>query len=875
MSKATVEISAIDAALLRCEDTDLPAFPIVPEQDAEKYPSKDSQGKIRKNKDGTNKPKFNGKNPSYFDASGEPQTIDDWQTYRTFEESKIFHHHFQDSRHGIGAGFGHNDIYCLDSDVKDFRIDKNKHDEWAQAKHDEWLKKTGLEEISWVEQSTSGGKHCIFKLSKNPGFKLFYGDVDGKRKNLGECLGGKKPDCKTSGISFCVMAPSATVPAGNPYKLVTYREPGLVTDLSARGIYGSSQESTEKPVKTETTPLSELLEDEDEVKIVPLDEIISETSQKILRGENVKNDRSASLAAFLKDLHGWKNQLEQKNIVYTGDVNHLASVAAKNLGMETDRLERIKAGLEAQLATAKPSCVYAGGKNAIWVHLAKFGIVDPEGVPYTISDKGKIVLPKPSKVAAYFIEKYKGELFFDETTWDFWQYAFEKPGLWSKLTPNTIRQIVQTELFNSPVWADQFDDTFVNKVCKIWEVERTETKRNWQENKGLIPLANCVLNAETREILEHDPKYRFRWQLPYDYNPEITCEPILNWLMWSLDNDTGVIDVLRAFWRCLITGSEGLQIFLEVIGEGGTGKSVLNALTRAFVGNENCLATKLVDMESRPFALGDLPGKRLIAVSEVDKYAGAASTLKAITAGDPVAIEVKHKQATSFSYPGMVLLVGNTTPKWDAGDSGIMRRRRTLCFSKKVDVKDQKLLLEYKGDELIGEFVPFIPGLLNWVLDMPYSEALEILRVTSKNTLLRNNGSVLNQNNDIWLWAEECCEFTTDLDQFEFVGQKVKRAFGSPSWEGEYENSYTHLFPSFLNYAAQMNFEKWTKKESEFKKALIAIGKENGHTLIADRSTRGDFKGRAIIRGIRLKPKNPTDTVLTETAKMANKAATN
>jgi putative DNA primase/helicase len=66
-------------------------------------------------------------------------------------------------------------------------------------------------------------------------------------------------------------------------------------------------------------------------------------------------------------------------------------------------------------------------------------------------------------------------------------------------------------------------------------------------------------------------------------------------------DDTGTIQLLRAFMAALLRGPAKYQRFLHLIGPGGTGKSTFIRLLQSLAGEKNTVSTDLKQLEQNRF----------------------------------------------------------------------------------------------------------------------------------------------------------------------------------------------------------------------------------------------------------------------------------
>ena len=66
----------------------------------------------------------------------------------------------------------------------------------------------------------------------------------------------------------------------------------------------------------------------------------------------------------------------------------------------------------------------------------------------------------------------------------------------------------------------------------VEQLRISEIFDEWYEDNKHLLFKNGILSIETKELLPFDRKH-FTQQLPYNYAPEATCEPIVKWLKQS------------------------------------------------------------------------------------------------------------------------------------------------------------------------------------------------------------------------------------------------------------------------------------------------------------------------------------------------------
>ncbi|MGT3194457.1 DNA primase family protein, partial [Yersinia enterocolitica] len=150
------------------------------------------------------------------------------------------------------------------------------------------------------------------------------------------------------------------------------------------------------------------------------------------------------------------------------------------------------------------------------------------------------------------------------------------------------------------------------------------------------------------------------------------------------------------------------QLFLEITGAGGSGKSVFAEICTLLAGRGNTVSANMKALEeARERAL--LVGYSLIIMPDMARYAGDGAGIKAITGGDKVAIDPKHKAPYSVRIPAVVLAVNNNAMTFSDRSGGISRRRVIFNFSEVVPENERDPQL---AEKIEGELAVIIRHLL-------------------------------------------------------------------------------------------------------------------------------------------------------------------
>ncbi len=428
-------------------------------------------------------------------------------------------------------------------------------------------------------------------------------------------------------------------------------------------------------------------------------------------------------------------------------------------------------------------------------------------------------LPKWNEkgLCEYLASLYEDRLIYEEASKEWYLYHAERAGIWGKITKERLEQKLMLELDALIEKAETITSQILRAINAVKTSNRDQAEKKKiieqlkqqipkisdykfrfvealgkrlsrvllvkqmasNSQKGLIPFRNGVLDVQTRELFPHKPENYLTWCLPYDYNPKEECDPIKQWLLEMMGGDESLVELIRAYLHGIVTGRSDWQRFLELIGPGGTGKSPLIRLAIALIGFENCHITTLSKLETSRFETANIKDKRLVLVTDAEQYAGGVTTLKALTGQDRLPYEVKMKQGTGgFTPDCLVIVAGNENIKTGDYTSGLERRRITVGMNHPIKPKYQRNLIDYRDDGTIsGEFAPYIPGLLNWVLEMDRVYARQLVK-DSQNLcpgLRRQKIATLMENNPIAAWINDNLLFDPTAKKPELIEELVEQ----------------------------------------------------------------------------------------------------
>jgi len=238
-----------------------------------------------------------------------------------------------------------------------------------------------------------------------------------------------------------------------------------------------------------------------------------------------------------------------------------------------------------------------------------------------------------------------------------------------------------------------------------------EHGRKMNDSKRWICLKNCLFDLETGETRPHTKDEFFNFMLGVEFNPQgdPRCDRWLQFLGETVQ-DPGTIMALQEFFGYCLVSSTRFQKCLFMFGPGADGKSIVLDVLTALLGEQNCSAVGLKDLE-KEFYRASLFGKRLNVSAEFDSGAFTSEWFKKLIDGSLVSACFKHKDFFEFRFDGKIVFASNRFPKVLDNSDGYWRRLLPIQFKRQfltvASGKDLNLI-----DKLLAE----LDGIFAWSL---------------------------------------------------------------------------------------------------------------------------------------------------------------
>ncbi|PHM76414.1 primase-like DNA-binding domain-containing protein [Xenorhabdus cabanillasii] len=215
-----------------------------------------------------------------------------------------------------------------------------------------------------------------------------------------------------------------------------------------------------------------------------------------------------------------------------------------------------------------------------------------------------------------------------------------------------------------------------------------------EQRQDLIGFRNGVYNLSTQQFTPHQPEHWLMNHNGIEFTQPAIGENLSDhapdfyrWLSHAAGQNENKMDRIKAALFMILANRYDWQLFIEVTGEGGSGKSVFTYIATLLAGEHN---TASGNMRALDEARGryQFVGKSLITLPDQVKYVGEGAGIKAITGGDLIEVDGKYEKQFSTIIKAVVLATNNEPMSFTERNGGIARRRVIFPFN--IPVKESE-----------------------------------------------------------------------------------------------------------------------------------------------------------------------------------------
>lgn len=430
----------------------------------------------------------------------------------------------------------------------------------------------------------------------------------------------------------------------------------------------------------------------------------------------------------------------------------------------------------------------------------------PEYISYTISKDGQINYRIDRSLLAKYIRDNYHYLFVRNNARSGVLRYWYTNGVYKMVTDEEIKGYIKQII-------SDFDEKLVrlsaiNEVYGLLIADwRYVNESDLNCDEDIINFQNGIYNLKTNILSPHTPKVYSTIQLPCDYI-ETTDDAKLfnNYLDTLTSGDKQKAKLILQYMGVALSNIKGYRFkkSLFLIGEGNSGKSQIKQLVEKILGDTNCSAQDIFQLEKR-FGTANLYNKRLVGSADMSfQNVKELATFKKLTGGDTVFAEYKGENGFDFVYNGLIWCCGNEMPTF-SGDQGEWVYDRMIiieCNNVISPEKQDKHLL----DKLMLEAPAIISMALNALKDVMVDYRFDI-----PDSCIKILDIYKSDNDIVRKFYAECC---------------------IPRQPGRYSTGTTKDIYNYFLCWCNENYSGAIVKKSEFNNRLCKLLKTTKQELI-------------------------------------------
>ena len=353
------------------------------------------------------------------------------------------------------------------------------------------------------------------------------------------------------------------------------------------------------------------------------------------------------------------------------------------------------------------------------------------------------------------------------TTPDNETYLFED-SVYKKLTGLEIATLVSDEVrrCEESVWSVSKEKEYLTALKQLTLVKYTEHEI-FESLKDFINFPNGYYDLKNHCFhSQGQSKHFFRQKMGYEYDPAACC-PLFEETVESIfEGDTERMSVFQQLFGYFLTYETKIQKAFFFLGSGSNGKSLLIKIMSEVIGKANITNTSLKTLSST-FGYSDLLHKKVMFSTENEMSTFSDTEhFKAVTGGDSVLMEQKHKDSFTTQLTSKVVIALNSMMDTNDTTTGFFRRVFILPFQQQyvepVPKEERVPGVCYMDVELEDKLMDELPGIFNY--------AIAGLKILEANNFLLPHSEVCQEAIEAYQMSqqplptffEECFQVTSE-----------------------------------------------------------------------------------------------------------------
>ena len=334
-------------------------------------------------------------------------------------------------------------------------------------------------------------------------------------------------------------------------------------------------------------------------------------------------------------------------------------------------------------------------------------------------------------------------------------YSYQK-NVWKVMAESRFLQKEALSLLIK--YGQKTDPAQIDKVVELMKIESYQEDQ--KNDSNYINLKNGLFDLETRTLIPHTPRIFTTCKMPVSYREQEIIDkfaedqlhpmPVFDKFMREITcGDKQIANIISEMMGyCLCRHTKYERTFF-LYGEGFNGKSTVQNLIRAMVGEGNYSALNLSDM-NKAFNRYQLLNKLVNLSGEIDASELATTEfIKKIASGD--LIQAENKFEPSFTFQPFVKLIfnGNNLPKVNDRSNGYFRKISIIPFNATLDHKTKDVnLIDKMREELDSIFIWALNGYRRLVVKGDFSSSESVDKALE---------AYQNENSSVRAFAAEMC----------------------------------------------------------------------------------------------------------------------
>lgn len=356
-------------------------------------------------------------------------------------------------------------------------------------------------------------------------------------------------------------------------------------------------------------------------------------------------------------------------------------------------------------------------------------------------------------------------------------------------------------------------------------------------DQGYIALENGILNLDTKVLQPWTPNIFLSSALPFSYDPKSECNSFKEYLNSFCMGYQDRVEFIRSFFYAVLHQDTSLQVFLYLYGPGGSGKSTIANILAALVGYDGVISTTLKALNTDQFEVLNLVGKKLVLISDSEKYSSDLAILKAYTGGDSLRGRKMYTQGNiNVNAEGLIVIVANNP--FQTRDNSNAIKRRIRAFQTQTSYNNREPLFSNINGVWKGSLLPDLPGILNWILSLPKGSTEKYIvnyakNVPSLESTIQETASLISPLDN---WLSQEVNYITDKG--EAFGSYLGYSVQTPKGEREMKERKA-LYPAFVSWCKREGYTPY--KSHTFTLEIMNVCKNKGYRCEKVRRKEGMF----------------------------------